>query len=547
MRPGKIIVSDDAPTPACFDNLRHASIEPGSQRVYLTQSLHKAVRENPNGVATVFAQRSTTFARLADRVARLAGALRSHGVSTGDRVAMLALNSPRYVEYIYGTPWAGAVLNPVNIRWSVPEIAYAIDDCETHVLLVDDTFLGMLAPLLERCPQIRTVIHCGDAATPAGLLDYEQLVKTSEPIADSVRSADDLAAVLYTGGTTGAPKGVMLSHANLVSNVLSSLASGARPEVSTVLQIAPFFHIGALSYVFQSMARGATQVIHAGFVPGAVIEDIERYRVNEIFIVPTMLKMLLDEPGFAKHDLSSMRNIIYGAAPIAPSLLQRAMEQIPSSQFQQAYGMTETSPVSAVLPAACHVAGGAKLKAAGRPVAACEIRIVDPVSDEDCPTGTVGEVTVRGPGVMLGYWNKPEETAKALRNGWMHTGDAGYLDEDGYLFITDRIKDMIISGGENVYSTEVENAILTHPGVQMCAVIGIPHEKWGESVHAVIVPRAGHALTREDIQAHCRELIAGYKCPRSVEFRSELPLSAAGKLLKFKLRAPYWQPQPQPD
>ncbi|WP_104654732.1 long-chain-fatty-acid--CoA ligase [Ralstonia insidiosa] len=509
--------------------------------MYLTQSLHKTARENPTRAATIYAERTTMFSQLIDRVARLASALRSHGVSTGDRVGMLAMNSDRYIQYVYGTLWAGAVINPVNIRWSTAEIAYSINDCQTDVLLVDDAFASVVGDLRERCPGLRTVIHCGDAETPSGMLDYEALIRTSEPIADAIRCGDDLAAVLYTGGTTGAPKGVMLSHTNIASNVLSALAATSRPDVATVLQIAPFFHIGALSFVFQSMARLATQVILPGFDAKAVIRDIARYRANEIFIVPTMLKMMLDEPSFAEHDLSSLKSIIYGASPIDSSLLQRAIVAIPSSQFLQAYGMTETSPVSAVLPAACHVVGDPKLKAAGRPAPACEVRIVDPVTGEECPPGSVGEVTVRGPGVMLGYWNKPEETAKALRNGWMHTGDAGYMDADGYLYMTDRIKDMIISGGENIYSTEVENAILSHSAVQMCAVIGIPDEKWGEIVHAAVVLRPGQALTAEDLQTHCKQRIAGYKCPRSIEFRSELPLSAAGKLLKFKLRETYWQ------
>ncbi len=509
--------------------------------MYLTQALHKAFRENPSGVATIFAQRSTTFSQLIDRVARLASALRGQGVAAGDRVAMLALNYDRYVEYIFGTLWAGAALNPVNTRWSVAEIAYSMEDCGTSVLLVDDNFLDLIGPLRERCPCIQTIIYCGDAETPAGMIDYEQLVRSSAPIADSLRSGHDLAAVLYTGGTTGAPKGVMLSHANIASNVLSSLAAASRPPVTSILQMAPMFHIAALSFVFQAVTRLATQVILPGFDPKAAIRDLSRYRINEVFTVPTMLKMMLDDPTFADHDLSSLRNIIYGAAPIDGALLQRAMAQIPSSQFLQAYGMTETSPVSAILAADCHVVGSPRLKAAGRPAPACEVRIVDPATDEDCPTGTVGEVAVRGPGVMLGYWNKPEETARALRNGWMHTGDAGYLDADGFLYVTDRIKDMIISGGENVYSTEVENAILTHPAVQLCAVIGIPDEKWGEAVHAVIVVRPGHELSVDAVHAHCRERIASYKCPRSVEFRADMPLSAAGKLLKYKLREVYWQ------
>ncbi|MBN3854770.1 long-chain-fatty-acid--CoA ligase [Paraburkholderia sp. Ac-20340] len=516
----------------------------------LTQSFHKAALEQPDAYATVFRQRKTTFAQFVERVSRVAGALHALDVAHGDRIGILALNSDRYLEYVFGTLWAGAVVNPVNTRWSVSEIAYSLNDCGTAILFIDETFAHLAQPLRERCPVLRHVIWCGEGVPPAGMHgdDYEGWLGRATPAADAQRSGNDLAAILYTGGTTGVPKGVMLSHANLVSNALCALAAASRPVVQAVLHTAPLFHIGAMALVFQAALRGAKHVVLGGFDPGTVIETIAAEHVNETFVVPTMIKAMLDHPGFATHKLSSLTSVLYGAAPIDSTLLQRALGKLPASQFVQLYGMTEIAPVAAVLPAHCHTPDSQKLKSAGRPAPICEIRIVDPASGEPLPTGQVGEVAVRGPSVMMGYWNKPEETAKALRNGWMHTGDGGYMDEDGYLFITDRIKDMIISGGENVYSTEVENALLAHPAVEACAVIGIPDEKWGEAVHAVIVLRAGHQLTLEEIRDHCRQLIAGYKCPRSVAFRAELPLSAAGKLLKYKLReALVNNPAPAPN
>jgi acyl-CoA synthetase (AMP-forming)/AMP-acid ligase II len=487
----------------------------------------------------VFAGRRVTFAQFANRISRLAGALHKLGVAPGDRIGMLAQNSDRYIEYLYGTFWAGAVINPVNIRWSVNEIAYSLNDCGTEILFVDDAFLRLAGPLREQCPCLRHVIYCGDGETPAGMHGYEQLVISSAPGPDAVRSGDDLAAILYTGGTTGAPKGVMLSHANLISNALSALAAAPRPVVEVTLHIAPFFHVGGLALVIQSALRQAKHVVLPAFDPQAILSAIVEERANETFLVATMLQAILDHPTFGAYDLSSLTSVLYGAAPMNSTLLHRALKALPSSQFMQLYGMTEIAPVAAVLPAHCHTPDGQKLnklKAAGRPAPICEVRIVDPETGETRPTGCVGEVVVRGPSVMLGYWNKPEETAKSLRDGWMHTGDGGYMDEDGYLFMTDRIKDMIISGGENIYSTEVENAILSHPAVQSCAVIGIPDQKWGETVHAAIVVRESQSLSAQQVIDHCRQLIAGYKCPRSVEFRAELPHSAAGKLLKYKLR-----------
>ena len=507
--------------------------------MYLTQALHKAAREKPSAVATVFAQRRTTFARLGARVSKLASALRHLGAQPDARIGMLALNSDRYMEYVFATLWAGAVINPVNTRWNLIEIAYSLNDCDTRILFVDDAFAQLIEPLRERCPCLQTVIYCGEREAPAKTLDYEALLASASPADDALRSGADLAAVLYTGGTTGTPKGVMLSHACLFSNALATLAASPRPQVDVALHVAPLFHVGGLASIFQSALRSATHVVLPSFDARALMRAIVDERVNEVFLVPTMLQMLLDDPSFDEHDLSSLRNVIYGAAPIDETLLHRALQAFPGSQFMQVYGMTELAPVAAVLPGSCHTAEGrklGKLKSAGRPAPACEVRIVDSASGDECPPEQFGEIAVRGPTVMLGYWNKPDETARVLRDGWMHTGDGGYLDRDGYLYITDRLKDMIVSGGENVYSPEVENAILSHPAVKACAVIGIADPKWGEAVHAVVVVREGHELTVEQVREHCRTLIAGYKCPRSVEFRGSLPLSSAGKLLKYKLR-----------
>ncbi|MCY1408786.1 Long-chain-fatty-acid--CoA ligase [compost metagenome] len=387
------------------------------------------------------------------------------------------------------------------------------------------------------------MIHLGDGTPLANVLPYETWLADSHPVEDALSSGRQLAAVLYTGGTTGTPKGVMLSHDNLVSNALSALAAAPRPLIEAALHVTPMFHVGGLASILQTAQRCATHIILRQFDSAAVLNAIANEGANETFLVPTMLQRILDDPSFSEHDLSAMKNIIYGAAPIDHTLLQRALKAFPNSQFMQVYGMTELAPVAAVLPAHYHTPEGQalqKLQAAGRPTPLCELRIVD-ADGRELPHGQAGEIVVRGPTVMLGYWNKPEETAKALRDGWMHTGDGGYLDDDGFLYIADRIKDMIVSGGENVYSSEVENALLSHPGVQMCAVIGIPDEQWGEAVHAIIVPVPGVTLDGEALKLHCRGRIAGYKCPRSLEFRQELPLSAAGKVLKFELRAPFWK------
>jgi len=512
--------------------------------MYLTQALHRAVQQHPDRTASIFGERRRTFSELADRVARLAGALQALGMETGDRVAMLSLNSDRYLEFQMAVPWGGGVLNPCNIRWSAAEIVYSLDDSGSTILLVDDAFAALAAQIRRDARSVREVVFCGEGALPDGMHGYEALLAAADPVADAMRCDEDLAGIFYTGGTTGFPKGVMLSHRNLCASGLSSLAEGLSSPGGAYLHAAPMFHLADMGMSIPQWMQANTHVVIPMFKPEAVLDGIAEHRVTHALLVPTMIQMLVDHPSMREpRDLSSLRFIIYGASPLSAAVLERAMAAFPGVEFAQAYGMTELSPVATISPPWCHTEEGrrrGKLRSAGRASYCCEVRIVD-ADDRELPRGEVGEVIVRGPNVMQGYWNQPAQTQAALRDGWMHTGDGAYMDEDGYIFVVDRLKDMVITGGENVYSVEVENALAQHPAVAACAVIGIPSEEWGETVHAVVVRKPGATAEATELIGHCKTLIANYKSPRSVEFRDALPLSGAGKVLKIELRKPFWE------
>jgi acyl-CoA synthetase (AMP-forming)/AMP-acid ligase II len=523
---------------AWLDAFRPTGFE---ETMQLTRPLHQALTEWPQRTALVDGGRRVAYGELAARVARLAALLREQGVCAGDRVALLGMNSARYVEAIYAVWWAGGVVNPVNIRWTVSEMAWSLDDCETRWLIVDQAFASQVPALREKSRCLAEVLYFGDGAASSDVVDVEAALVGRAPVEDAARHGDDLAALMYTGGTTGKPKGVMLSHANLFLGTLSASGSVHREAGAVALTCAPLFHVGAVGHLLQLVGQSATVVLLPAFDEVAIMRGIADERATETFLVPTMLKRLIDHPRFGEFDLSSLRSVLYGAAPIDEGLLNQALSVMPSAGFVQFYGMTELSPVITALPASCHLPVGDKgtpacLRSAGRPIPTAEVAVID--SDgRPLPAGQVGEIVARGPMVMQGYWGQPQLSAHTLRDGWMHTGDLGRFDDDGFLYVVDRLKDMIITGGENVYSAEVENVLLLMPDIAACAVVGVPDAMWGERVHAALVLKPGRVVGADQVIAHCRDRLAGYKCPRSVEFRDALPLSAAGKLLKYEVRA----------
>ena len=482
-------------------------------------------------VATISGERKRTWKEVGARVPRMAAALRSLGVHDGAFVAILAMNSDLYLELFFAVPWAGGALAPLNIRWSVAENEYALTDSQAAILFVDDAFLDQAVQLLAKMPSIKTLIYMGDGPTPPGMLSYEALVERHPPMPDANRANDDLYVIFYTGGTTAHPKGVAMSHKGVYLATVCYLALLPSVEDLTFLYVAGYFHFAGASALWYMTLAGGTHAILPKFEPLPVMKAIGEHGVTNAVLVPTMVNMLLSHPDFAHYDLTSLKTCIYGGSPMPEGLMLRAMEKVPSWGFYQIYGMTETGGFATFLRWRDHIVSGEKasrLRSAGQAAFGNEIRVVLP-DGSDAPTGKIG------------YLNNPTATAAALKDGWMHTGDAGYMDEDGYLYVADRVKDMIVSGGENVYSIEPERALFLHPAVREAAVIGIPSEQWGEAVHAVVVLKDGASATAEELIAHCRTLIGGYKCPRSVEFRSEpLPVTPVGKVRKNVLRDPYW-------
>jgi long-chain acyl-CoA synthetase len=506
--------------------------------MYMTQCLQRTLQQDPDHLATVFGQRRQTYGEFGQRVARLAGALQHLGMAAGDRVGMLALNSDRYLEYIMGVWWGGGVLNPVNTRWSVPEIVYSLDDCATAILIVDEHFSALAEGICSRARRAPLLVYAGEGEVPAGMLGYEQLIAQATPVEDAGRGGEDLACIMYTGGTTGFPKGVMQSHLNLWSACMPRMVDMPPIHGGRLLHVAPLFHVAGMARALIQFLAGESHVLVAGFDALQTLQIIERERITETLLVPTMILALLAHPQLEDHDLGCLKRLTYGASPSAGDMVEQVLARFPHLELSHSYGLTEACPVvSSNLP--CNHTPEARVsglsRSVGRGGLGVNVKIVDPQGRE-VPRGTVGEIIVRGPNIMQGYWNKPEETAKALRDGWLYTGDAAWMDERGYLYIVDRLKDMIVTGGENVYSAEVENVLARHPAVAQCAVIGVPHEQWGEAVHAVVVRKPGAQVDEEQLRLFCREFIAGYKCPKSVAFRDELPLSAAGKVLKRELR-----------
>ena len=512
----------------------------------ITAMLRRAAQINPEGTATIYGDRQQSWLHMLDRVARLAGALQKLGMRPGDRVALLSLNSDRFIEYFFATVWGGGAMMPMNIRWAAPECAYALNDAGAEILIVDEAFKDVATAVKPQVEGLKTLIYCGDGEAPEGMLNYEDILAAADPVDDAGRSGDDLAGIFYTGGTTGFPKGVMLSHTNFFVGGVSNAHELGMKDGTVYLHAAPMFHIADLIWFSTVTLMAGTHVVIPMFTPEATLAAIEKHKPSQVLLVPVMLQMVLQSEKLPETDISSLDLIAYGASPITEGVLAEAFEKFPNVSFVQAFGQTELSPVATFLPTDYHVFDGpnaGKLRAAGRPTRVVEIRVVDEDMNE-LPRGDVGQIAVKGPITMLGYWNKPDVTAETIRDGWVLTGDAGYMDEEGFVFLMDRVKDMIVSGGENVFSAEVENALSQHPAVATSAVIGIPSEQWGESVHAIVILHPGAEASEDDLKAHCHDLIAGYKCPRSIDFRTDpFPLSGANKVLKTELRKPYWEGQ----
>ena len=514
--------------------------------MYLTQALKRSVQINATGVATSCQGRERSWTQVQERVARLAGALHGLGLEIGDRAAILALNCDRYFEFFYGVSWAGGVFVPINTRLAPPEVEFWLNDSGGRVLFIDDQFLPTLDALQGRLDSVKDVVYIGDGETPDGLLDYERLLAQAEPVADAERGYEDLAGLFYTGGTTGRSKGVMLSHRNLVMNTFNVLPSLGFQAGMRWLHAAPMFHIADGCATFGVTAVAGLHTFIPSFTPHATLNAIQEHQITHTLLVPTMVNIVVNSPDVDDYDLSSLTGLTYGASPMPQSVIERAMEVLPRCGFTHAYGQTECAPLVTTTGAEFHMLDGphaGRFKSAGRAVPGVELKIADE-SGRELPRGEIGEICSRGPHVMQGYWQRPDLTAEAIKDGWMHSGDAAYMDEEGFIYIVDRVKDMIISGGENIYSVEVENALYQHEAVVECAVIGIPDDTWGESVHAVVRLHDGHSAVADELMTHCRQLIAGFKCPRSVSFRDDpMPLSGAGKILKPELRKPFWEGQ----
>lgn len=516
--------------------------------MFLTQGLHRSLQRHPDKTALSHigadSTRRWSFSQMTGEVARRAAALRAWGVLPGDRVALVSPNDDAMVINLLACWWMGAVACPLNLRWSVPELDHALTDSSAALLLADVAAVPAVARI----------------TAPVTVMDNQQLADraaTLQAMDDTRTGGDALAAILYTGGTTGRSKGVTLTHGNFWSAAMSRGAELNNSPDSVSLLVAPLFHVAGLGRLICQCIVGGGCVTLPQFRPDAVLDAIENLGITDIIVVPTMLQALLDAPGFSPARVQSIDRLSFGAAPMPADLLERALATWPQAEFFQAYGMTETAGAVCIdIPSrrrgACATSG-----TVGRAGLGAEIRIVD-VAGVDCPRGESGEIVVRGPMVTQGYWNLPGISEQALRDGWLHTGDGGRMDAEGYLHLTDRLKDMIISGGENVYSAEVEAALRSHPAVSEAAVIGVPHARWGEAVHAVVVVRRDAApvgdtadtadddALAEQLLAWCRTRLAGYKCPRSFHFTDALPLSAAGKVLKTTLRAAHRPAATQP-
>ena len=497
-------------------------------------------RDGADKPALTFEGKTLTWGQLHERSSRVANGLRAAGVGSQDRVALIDKNGPEYFDVLFGGAKIGAVNVAVNWRLAPLEMAQIVNDAEAKVLFVGPDFLAHLDKIEDQLETVTTVVVIGGDAKHES---YEPWLAAQSPDDPGVEpDAGEVALQLYTSGTTGLPKGVMLTHENLFTLLPITKESWGISAGDVNLVAMPLFHIGGSGWALAGMYNGLESVLMRDVVPAQILELIPKHRITHAFIVPAVLQFLLMTPGVDATDFSSLRMIAYGASPITDEVLKRCLATF-GCDFVQLYGLTETTGAVTQLDAADHQPDTRPdlLRSCGKPLPGVELRIVDAETGVDAEVGKVGEVWIRTKQNMLGYWKKPDETARTKTDdNWVHTGDAGYVDADGYLYLYDRVKDMIVSGGENIYPAEIENALMSHPAIADVAVIGVPDERWGEAVKAIVVREPGAEVTPEEIITYARERLAGYKLPKSVDFAEELPRNPSGKLLKRELRDPYW-------
>jgi len=501
-----------------------------------------ADRAEEHGDATAFTSqgRTLTFHALHDRARKVAGALHAAGVQPADRVAYLGANRPEFFELLFGAARAGAVTVGVNWRLTPREIQDVLSDAGARVLILTEEYQDHVDQIRGALPQLAETLVIGhDVPNP-----YVAWRDARDP-ADSPEYAagrDDVALQVYTSGTTGRSKGAMLTHGNLASIMDESSALLEFDTDAVGLCCLPVFHISGAGMGLFGVYAGCNTVVTDQADPVSILDAVEEHRLTHLLLVPALIQFILDVPDLESRDVSSVEWIVYGGSPIAPDVLRRALEAFPGTKFMQAYGLSETAGGCVFLMPEDHDPGHPqRLESAGKPLASCRLRIVDPETLEDLPAGQVGEVWIASPQVMAGYWNKPDATEEAIvEGGWFRSGDAGSIDGGGYLSIRDRVKDMIVSGGENIYPAEVEAALIEHPDVADIAIVGIPSERWGETVLALVVPVSGATIEADELIAWSRKRLAHYKCPTRVEVTDELPRTPTGKIRKNVLREPYW-------
>jgi len=509
--------------------------------MYITQALKRNVQLFPDKTSTSYMDRKFTWKETIERVSKLAFSIKKMNILDGDRVAILAHNSDRYFEFLYSVSWAGGVFVPINTRLAPPEIQFWINDSESKIIFVDKSFAEIIKNLSKdnKIPTIKEIIYLSDDDSQDDMINYESLISNDTAI-DALKGYNDLAGLFYTGGTTGRSKGVMLSHTNMVIDALNCAIMANMNEEAKWLHAAPMFHIADCAGLFAISQVGGSHYFIPGFVPNLFFEAVSKHKITTTILVPTMVNMAVHDTEIKNYDLNSLKKIMYGTSPMPEPVIVKAMEMLPNCTFYHAYGQTECAPLLTCSGPEAHVFEGPlayKFKSCGRAVAGVELKIADDHGNE-VPRGEVGEIHARGPNIMLGYWRQKELTDKAIENGWMKTGDGAKMDDEGYIFIVDRVKDMIISGGETIYPSEVENVLGKHNSIKDLAIVGCQDKKWGEIVCAFVVLHDNMNLTEQNLIGWAKKRLASYKCPKKVFFidDNEMPRNATGKILHKDLR-----------